>query len=99
MPTMRHSAALERRLAAAEQKTRALFERRVAELVGAEFGDAPAPVQRAMLAQMRAWHRQQVSDPTRPHDVGAFLRAVAEAAPEIANRVAGKLGVDVSDSS
>jgi hypothetical protein len=33
------------------------------------------------------------------HDVANFLRAVADAAPEIANRVAGKLGIDVSDSS
>ena len=96
---MRRNTAIERRLTAAEQKTQLLLERRVAELVAAEFGDAPEPVQRAMLAQMRAWHRQQVNDPTRPHDVGAFLRAIAEAAPEIANRVAGKLGVDVSDSS
>jgi hypothetical protein len=50
-----------------------------------------------MLAQMSAWHRQQLSNPTRPHDVGAFLRAVADAAPDIGQRVAGKIGIDLND--
>jgi hypothetical protein len=67
----------------------ALLARRAAELVADKFNAAPEPVQRAMLAQMRAWHQRQVTDQTRPRDVAAFPRAVAEAAPEIANRVAG----------
>jgi hypothetical protein len=96
---MRRSPAIERRLAAAEHMTKALVERRVAELVADEFNSAPEAVQVAIHARVRAWHQRQASDPTLSHDITGFLRAVADAAPEIANRVAGKLGIGIGDSA
>jgi hypothetical protein len=93
---MRHSAAIERRLAAAEQTSGALLERRVAELLAAEFARASEPVQRAITARLRAFHQQRENDRAwHPDAVAAFLAAIASVAPDVARRVAGKLRIEI----
>jgi hypothetical protein len=76
-----------------------LLARRAGELVADEFNAASETVQVAIHARLRASHRRRLNDPSLSHDVADFLRAVADAAPEIANRVAGKLGIGIGDSA
>jgi hypothetical protein len=96
----RPTAALSRRLAAAEQAIDERWQRHAVSLLVDIVDDAPAPVRDAVAARIRPLHQRRENDPAwHPDAVTAFLAVVAEAAPDIAQRIAGGLGIKIGIQS
>ncbi len=88
-------ASLERRIAAAEKAVQKRWIDRAVAALADEINAAPDMVGNAIASRLRRLPRLQAADPAWHTDtVVAILRATAEIDPDMAQRVATKLGIE-----